>query len=44
MLLQSDMSVTDIALTLGYNNVSLFIQQFSKNIGLTPHKFRCSNR
>lgn len=38
LLLGREMSVTDVALTMGYDNVSAFIKAFSKRYGVTPSK------
>ena len=39
-LLQSNMSVSDVASELGYTNAQNFIRFFSKGTGLTPGKYR----
>ncbi len=39
-LLQTNMSVSDIASELGYTNAQNFIRFFSKGTGLTPGKYR----
>ena len=39
-LLQTSMSVSDIAAELGYTNAQNFIRFFSKGTGLTPGKYR----
>ena len=39
-LLQTSMSVSDIATELGYTNAQNFIRFFSKGTGLTPGKYR----
>ncbi|WNR45973.1 AraC family transcriptional regulator [Paenibacillus roseipurpureus] len=38
----SDLSVLDIALKTGFENVSYFIKTFKKHHGMTPHAFRKS--
>ena len=40
MLLDTDMTVTEIADRLGYSNAENFIRAFRKYSGETPHKFR----
>lgn len=39
-LLSSDMSVTDIAYSCGFNDLSYFIKTFKATKGITPAKFR----
>lgn len=39
LLLQQQLSVTDIALELGYDNVSHFISAFKNKYGVTPKQF-----
>lgn len=43
-LLQTDMNVIDIALSLGYNNDQSFNRFFKKFAGITPGEFRSKNR
>lgn len=38
LLMEKDMSVTEVALAMGYDNVSAFIKAFSKRYGVTPRK------
>lgn len=40
LLLHTDVSVTDIALDVGFNNTSYFIKKFQEANQLSPHKFR----
>lgn len=42
-LLNSDMSVTDIAYSSGFNDLSYFIKTFKELKGTTPAKFRMEN-
>lgn len=42
-LLNSDMSVTEIAYSCGFNDLSYFIKTFKAEKGVTPAKFRSSN-
>ena len=43
LLLEKQLSVQDIAMTLGYANAQNFIRFFSKATGLTPGKYRKLN-
>lgn len=43
LLIATNMSITDIALAVGFNDVSYFIQCFSKQAGMTPREFRRSS-
>ena len=40
LLLQTDLSVAEIAVRLNYTNAQNFIRFFSKSTGVTPGKFR----
>lgn len=40
MLVNTDMSVTDIAFSCGFNDLSYFIKTFKQHKGITPAKFR----
>jgi AraC-like DNA-binding protein len=40
LLHQTDMSISGIAETVGFNSESNFIHSFSQNTGMTPNKFR----
>lgn len=40
LLEQTAMSVMDVALAVGYDNISYFHRIFRKKYGMTPHKFR----
>ena len=40
MLIQTDKSITDIALDLGYNDSNYFTRMFRKHKGLSPREFR----
>ncbi|NLM11748.1 MAG: AraC family transcriptional regulator [Clostridiaceae bacterium] len=44
LLLQTDMTIAEIALNLGYNNVQSFNRFFKKYEGITPGEFRSSAR
>jgi AraC-like DNA-binding protein len=43
MLKRSDLSVTEIAAALGYNNISFFNRCFRRIIGRTPVEYRRSS-
>ena len=38
------MNVADIALSIGYENVSYFHRLFGKTYGLSPKKYRTANQ
>ncbi len=40
LLLKSDMTITDIAYETGFNSEANFVYCFTKNVGLSPGKFR----
>lgn len=40
LLHSTDMSITDIASTVGFNDVSYFIRVFRKHTGISPKKYR----
>ena len=40
LLKTTDDSVTDVAMQVGYGNISYFIRSFKKSFGVSPHKFR----
>ena len=40
LLLDTDLSVEDIALDVGYENQSYFFRQFKSRYGMTPRKYR----
>lgn len=42
LLLESDMSATDISITVGYASFGTFTSQFTKLVGLPPGRFRAS--
>lgn len=44
LLKNTNMSVTDIALSVGFNGNSYFAETFKKNFGKTPTEFRANNR
>ena len=44
MLLKTDLSVTNIAMDLSYNDVNYFCKSFKKEVGLPPSEFRDSCR
>jgi AraC-like DNA-binding protein len=39
MLLKMNISVTEVALNSGYNNMSYFSKAFKERFGMTPKKF-----
>jgi AraC-like DNA-binding protein len=39
-LMDEDMSITDVALESGFNNLSHFNKQFKRNTGMTPSEYR----
>lgn len=41
-LKRTDMSVTEIAMTCGFNDTSHFIQYFKKKMGVTPYEYRAT--
>ncbi len=43
MLAESQKSVSEIAAMIGYSNPSHFIRQFTKNVGVSPLKYRQNN-
>lgn len=43
LLLQTNKSVTEIAMSCGFNNSSFFTKVFKKHIGVTPTKYRKSD-
>lgn len=40
LLKSTDLSVTDISLSTGFDNVSYFIKTFKKLLGITPNRYR----
>jgi AraC family transcriptional regulator len=40
LLMQSDLSITEIALEVGYDSISHFINLFKRHTGVTPAQFR----
>ena len=40
LLLQSDRSITEIAISVGYSDSAYFIQKFKQFKGFSPNKFR----
>ena len=40
LLLVSDLSVTEIAARVGYDNLSHFVKMFTQNVGLSPRQYR----
>ena len=40
LLLESDLSVSEIALSVGYNDYSYFTRLFKKELGMTPLAYR----
>jgi AraC-like DNA-binding protein/mannose-6-phosphate isomerase-like protein (cupin superfamily) len=44
LLFDTDMSITDIAMTVGYNSANHFHSAFVKMVGLTPKQYRIQSR
>ncbi|MDR0884906.1 MAG: AraC family transcriptional regulator [Clostridiales Family XIII bacterium] len=44
LLFDTDMSITDIAMTIGYNSSNHFHTAFVKMVGLTPKQYRIQSR
>lgn len=44
LLVESDLSIEEIALAVGYENQSYFYRQFRKRYGMTPRKYRIEHR
>lgn len=40
LLLETDMSVTDIAYDVGYNSLGTFISRFTRSVGISPARYR----
>ena len=40
LMIQSDLSITEIALECGFGDVSYFISRYKALRGITPHRFR----
>lgn len=40
LLLETDMSVTDIAYAVGYNSLGTFISRFTRSVGVSPARYR----
>jgi YesN/AraC family two-component response regulator len=40
LLMDNDLSVLEVCLDSGYNNLSHFNKQFKKNTGLSPSEYR----
>lgn len=43
LLCDTELSIEEIALDVGYENQSYFFRQFKKRYGMTPHKYRKEN-
>ncbi|MFD2205485.1 helix-turn-helix domain-containing protein [Kiloniella antarctica] len=43
LLMEKDLSVTEVALEVGYENISHFIKTFKERFGLTPKEFKNTN-
>lgn len=43
LILNTDLSITEIATKVGFNNTSYYIKKFQHLQGITPHKFRKIN-
>lgn len=44
LLLSSDLSVTDVALSVGFNNTSYFIKKFKEAGNVSPYKFKINRQ
>ncbi len=44
LLQQKEMSVTDLAFEVGYENISYFIKEFKQEVGLSPKQYILSHR
>ena len=44
LLLDTDLSIEDIALGVGYENLSYFFRQFKNRYGMTPRKYRVEHK
>lgn len=40
LLLITDLSITEVAQKVGYNNLSHFVKMFTQNVGMSPRKYR----
>ncbi|MGM9617259.1 helix-turn-helix domain-containing protein [Butyricicoccus sp.] len=40
LLLITDLSITEVAQKVGYDNLSHFVKMFTQNVGLSPRKYR----
>ena len=40
MLIDTDLSVSEIGYRIGYNNLTFFHRQFQKQLGMSPSKYR----
>ncbi|WP_281184492.1 helix-turn-helix transcriptional regulator [Micromonospora halophytica] len=40
LLLETDMSVTDVAYAVGYNSLGTFISRFTRSVGVSPARYR----
>lgn len=40
MLINEDLSISEIAYKVGYNNLTFFYRQFQKHMGMSPSKYR----
>ena len=43
LILTTDISITDIGLSVGFSDTSYFIKRFSQRVGQTPYKYRKHN-
>lgn len=41
LLLNTELSITDISFEVGYNSLSTFTRRFTQRVGLGPREFRC---
>lgn len=44
LLQQTDLSIEEISLDVGYENQSYFFRQFKKRYGMTPRRYRMENK
>jgi len=40
LLLETDLSVTDVAYAVGYNSLGTFISRFTRSVGISPARYR----
>jgi len=44
LLEETDMKVLEVAMEVGFDNLSYFIETFKRHVGMTPSRYRCSRR